>query len=103
MFADDAWLSGFIDGGGCFTHCSGVRRKDGTRKLYPRFRIGDDRSLLHALQQEFGGSVSLHKPEAYVWVATGDSLKLLIAYLERYPLRAQKAHQFAEWRRRFSL
>jgi hypothetical protein len=112
MFSEDAWLSGFIDGEGCFTQATTVRRKDGTRKVSPRFKIGlsiYDRTILDALQREFGGSITDHNRRnngattAYVWTVSGEALGRVIAYLDRFPLRAKKARQFAEWRKRHSL
>ena len=99
MFTNDAWLSGFIDGEGCFTHTGGSRS--------PKFKIGlhgDDREVLDSLQQEFGGHVYERRTGHVDWHVTRRSeLAELVRYLTRFPLRAKKAAQFASWRLEFGL
>lgn len=98
VFSDDAWLSGFIDGEGCFTH----------DPHGPRFKIGlrwDDADILYSLAAEFGGAVYDNankrvgnRQPARQWTLWRRSDLLgLVEYLERYPLRAKKARQFEAW------
>jgi hypothetical protein len=109
-YANDAWLAGFIDGEGCFTRHTAGRGKPAR----PQFKIGlrhDDLPILLALRAEFGGSIGDlgvdtvgKRQQAYYWQVNGRSdLERLVAYLDRFPLRAKKAQQFAEWRQRFNL
>jgi len=105
-FRDDAWFSGFIDAEGCFT------RGSSRGEFYPKFAIGlrqDDFPLLNALRHEFGGSLTVHhqiggnRQPAARWVLYGGDLWNLIEYLDRFPLRAKKAEQYAAWRKEHDL
>lgn len=106
-FSNDPWLTGFIDGEGYFA------KQASNGRYYPSFKIGlhhADLPILQALQAEFGGSIYNHhgptpkREPAYVWqLCDRKGIAKLVAYLERFPLRAKKAQQFATWRRFFGL
>ena len=83
-----------------------VQHGDG---LAPVFAIGlraDDAAVLDDLCREWGGGVyfvagrdEAQKPKA-LWRVTGKAdLLQLVAYFDRFPLRAKKRHDFAIWRR----
>ena len=103
----DPWLAGFIDGEGCFT-ANGPNR--------PVFAIGlrwDDRAILEALQDVFGGYLfddprrnndGANRQQAVKWQLKGYEQVLgIVDYLDRFPLRAKKAQQYDEWCREFKL
>lgn len=105
MFRDNAWLAGFADGEGCFA----LQRSQRAGWVQPTFRIGlraDDSTILAELKEEFGGSLTVrhHRgrrndcPVADWVVGSKDDLRKIVAYFDRYPLRAKKAGDYAIWR-----
>jgi len=104
VLADDAWLSGFTDGEACFFFR--------TREPTPGFKIAlraDDLPILEAIRAEFGGSLRVNrvrhrngpnwKPQAELTISGKRDLVRLVAYFDRFPLRAKKARDYAIWRR----
>jgi hypothetical protein len=106
-YSDDPWLSGFIDGEGCFTRCTAP----GAGNIYyyrPKFSLAlrwDDKRLLERLRDELGGSVNDarnvmrgKRQPSFAWVlASRRDLAGLVAYLDRFPLRSRKAEQYGAW------
>lgn len=117
--ADDRWFAGFTDGEGCFSlniHRHQVRQ-EGVRVgwkvsgVQPWFQIGlreDDEGILRELADEFGGTVTYHpRPKGdtskrrgrYCWIASSkESLRALVDYFDRFPLRAKKRADYVVWR-----
>lgn len=107
---DDAgfghWLAGFIDGEGCFIihpQPSGAYRCE--------FRIAlrdDDSAILEEILQRTGIGLIVRyaaryervdgKPQAVWTVRTKPDGFRLVDLLDRYPLRAKKARDYAIWR-----
>jgi hypothetical protein len=101
-FADDPWFSGFAAGEGSF----GL--KPHARGAQPRFTLelrDDDEMILRGLCAEFGGAVSVSPATgercgmARWQVGNKESLVKLVAYFERFPLRARKQEDFVVWAR----
>lgn len=101
---EDAWFAGFTDGEGSFNI---VRNSGGT--CNPRFKISlriDDAAVLEGLEAAFGGFVSFlaashasTRPAAQWVVSAKRDLPALLAYFDRFPLRAKKARDYVIWRR----
>lgn len=110
----DAWAAGFIDGEGSFVLARKRQPRRGELEIIgvqPIFSIGlraDDVDALDSLAAAFGGSVRYNasvgarggsRPR-YQWtMAAKNDLVRLIAYLDRFPLRAKKARDYTIWRR----
>jgi hypothetical protein len=103
---EDAWLAGFTDGEGCFYICGNTGGF-----IVPRFKISlraDDVNVLEELCTAFGGFVSMCAAQegqrpAVQWVVSGKKdLPKLVAYFDRFPLRAKKAQDYSLWRRAVS-
>jgi hypothetical protein len=106
-FSDNAWFSGFADGEGSFGIYPTYRPHGG---YTPRFALhirADDLPVLEELRAEFGGSIRFRctqaergegRPQAY-WTVNGKAdLARLVAYFDRFPLRAKKQRDYAIWR-----
>lgn len=104
--AKNAWFSGFAAGEGCFAIFRSQKR--GRTYCRPTFGLGlrlDDGRILEELQKCFGGTLSTIKkpqgggnPQGRWTVASKASLANLVAYFDRYPLRAKKAQDYSVWR-----
>jgi hypothetical protein len=101
------WLAGFIDGEGCFI----VARAHKRTNFMCRFQLtlrGDDAAILREIRAATGiGQLrTAHDKRKYVgnlcvvWQlqARADCLRL-VELLDRFPLRAKKARDYAIWRR----
>lgn len=104
------WLAGFIDGEGCFliSQTSAARRRN-TAKYVMSFQIcvrADDGAILEECAQRTGlGTVYYFqkKREKQGDVARWDcqrkaDLLAMVRLLDRFPLRAKKATDYAIWR-----
>lgn len=99
---EDAWFAGFVDGEGHF-----ALAPVGTG-FQPRLEISlrdDDRPILEEVQAAFGGGIRVkpgRRPGQHdqVKYAAGsrESLWTLVAYFDRFPLRAKKAKDYEVWR-----
>lgn len=99
---EDAWLAGFIDGEGHF----GIQPTEyGARPFFAICLRADAVATLRQLQDCFGGGVHVN-PKSYPgsgprcqWqVGSKRDLHRLVRYLERFPLRGNKANDLAIWR-----
>ena len=98
------WLAGFIDGEGCFS----IMRNH-NRSYVLRFAVcvrGDDREIIEQIHAETGlGRVDsrgyptlLGSPQVEWRVQRKADCMGLVSLLDRYPLRAKKARDYAMWR-----
>lgn len=101
----DAWAAGFIDGEGYFRIAKQMQRMAGA--FVPIFGIGlriDEVPIITTLHAAFGGSIA-YKPAVGAakptvqWTVSGKAdLMRVVEYLDRFPLRAKKARDYAIWR-----
>lgn len=104
---DDAfghWLAGFIDGEGCFR----IHSQKRGRYLTPAFHLklrADDRPILEEIARRVGAGRLYDMPAhgtsrpGTVWRCQSQAdCRALAAVLDRYPLRAKKAREYAVWR-----
>lgn len=108
---EDAWFAGFVDGEGCFW-VARYQAAGGTPSYYPRFEVClrvDDMPILEKLQAAFGGRLyttgrpQWGNPRAQWNVSTKRDVAGLVAYFDRFPLRAKKARDYAIWRQMVSI
>ena len=90
------WLSGFVDGEGCFLIRHG-------RQHLAVFEIGlrdDDLPILQLVQSYFGcGTIYFkHSIATYKVWDTVDLVTYLLPHFEKYPLRGKKANDFRIWK-----
>jgi hypothetical protein len=100
------WLAGFIDGEGCFTI---ARSTHGGYVCRMMIKVrDDDMAILEEIAHRTGiGYTSRNRPygstrranPAAIWnVGTRADCVALVALLDRFPLRAKKARDYAIWR-----
>jgi len=109
---DDAfgyWLSGFVDGEGCFHARGHIRKSDNAKCLVVYFSVklrADDRPILEAIRgtlgighiYEYGEKLSKH-PQADYRVHHREELAgVIIPHFDRYPLRSKKGRDYQIWR-----
>jgi len=109
----EAWLAGFIAGEGCFR----IQAHKGGRYYTCQFSMHlrqDDAPVLLACQKRIGGRIVFHvarenkqgiksKPDVRWLVETRDGCFALANILDRVPLFAKKAKDYALWRRALEL
>lgn len=101
------WLAGFIDGEGCFVV---QRLRQGNAKcIFAIVLRMDDGAVLKQIQAELGvGRLVPRKspsasrrgsyPELTWRVESKEGCLALVRFLDKYPLRAKKAKDYALWR-----
>jgi DNA modification methylase len=109
----DAWLAGFIAGEGCFR----IQAHKNNRYYTCQFSIhlrADDAPILLACQKRLGGRIVFYdgrenkqgiksKPDVRWLIETRDDCLRLAGILDRVPLFAKKANDYALWRRGLDL
>jgi hypothetical protein len=115
------WLSGFVDGEGCFRLVSfGIRKKPsliaaGAAEFIINLRL-DDMAVLEKIHAYFGcGQVRVNlnrrpsmrrntKPQGRFVVSTvRDHARVIVPHFEQFPLQAKKARDFAIWKEAVAL
>jgi hypothetical protein len=99
------WLSGFIDGEGGF-HIGELKQR-GYVSYACRFALtlrDDDSALIREIHRTMGfgrvrkaGDYGATNPALGWFVETKEDDRLLITFLERFPLRSKKARDLAIW------
>lgn len=108
--SDDAWFAGFVDGEASFLIARQTKgRACNPDRFFPAFQVtlrADDLAILQELQGEFGGGVHPSRRAdpgphpCYIWgVRSKADMTRLVAYFERFPLRAKKRNDYFIWRR----
>ena len=106
MKLDPGWVTGFVDGEGCF-HV-GINSQPEMRvgfQVLPEFTVVQherDVQLLHALKDQFGCGVvrSNHGDRmAYRVRSLEHLLQSIVPFFVRHPLRSQKRFDFEKFRR----
>lgn len=106
------WFAGFIDGEGCFQILRRTAARHGYRPTGYRCRFvmslrADDGAMLEEIQARTGLGVIYRRvararpADAPQWrfeVNTKRSCIAFVRLLDRYPLRAKKAYDYALWR-----
>jgi hypothetical protein len=106
------WLAGVIDGEGCFVITTGVIGPPPDRLVYytPKFRMAlrdDDAPILQEIADRLAiGKIYFcgaprrgnGKPSVCWDVSRKAACRALVRFLDRFPLRAKKARDFAIWR-----
>jgi hypothetical protein len=97
---DPRWVTGFVDGEGCFHISINKHARMSMRwQVLPEFRIVQhkrDEALLKELQRFFqaGKVVVNHGNRKELRIRKLDELKNVIALFERYPLMTKKSSDF---------
>lgn len=109
-FRLEGWISGFIDGEGCF--CVNINRCSATRlgwQVRPEFVVTQGARSVGALEilQEFFGCGAVyrntrhdnHREDVYRWCVRrrGDLLDRIVPFVEATPLRTSKALDFGRF------
>ena len=106
MNLDDKWITGFVDGEGCF-HVAVNKHADMTSgyQVLPEFTVVQherDVQVLHALKRYFGcGVVRTNHGDrmAYRVRSKKDLLERIIPFFEKHPLKTKKRIDFEKFRR----
>ncbi len=110
------WLSGFVDGEGCFrlAHCKEKHDPTLFRSGFGEFAIAlrsDDRPILEQIQSFFGCGYVRDRPRfpardggvnpgvSFNVSRVRDLATILVPHFEQYPLHAKKSRDFLIWRR----
>jgi hypothetical protein len=106
------WLSGFVDGEGCFRLL--IIHNKRPNRVYDvptaRFELllrSDDEAILKEIRAFWGvGTLGMRKESVKSSAATRfyissavDLMEIIVPHFDRYPLRAKKRNDFAVWRR----
>lgn len=109
------WLSGLVDGEGCFVLGWNEPSRDRTTRVpLARFSIqlrADDYRILEAIKSFWGcGTTHLRtkvsqRSPAYAYIVSSKSSlhNILVPHFEKYPLRAKKQRDFVIWKRAVAL
>lgn len=111
------WLSGFVDGEGCFTLRAFRRERPNVSRLesfVARFLItlrSDDVAILESIRSYWQcGRIRLHHRKTksrplcrYEIQRSADLQEIIVPHFEAYPLRAKKRRDFMIWKRAVSL
>lgn len=102
-----SWLSGFIDGEGCFVIYVSGDRKVAQCRFVIQVREDDVDALLLAQETLDGaGTIRTHhspsarasKPLSRLLISSKSDCARLIAHLDKYPLLAKKRRDYVVWR-----
>lgn len=103
-----AWLSGFVDGEGCFQLVRNVQKQRIFRDALFTIRLRrDDRPVLEAIQSFWGEgkiydgkSYGNSRPQSALTILKQEALEgVIIPHFDRYPLIAKKRQDFEVWKR----
>jgi hypothetical protein len=105
------WLSGFIDGEGCFQIACRKRVRNGRTHIAmePEFRIElhmRDEAILHEIRRSLGfGKVKpIHtRGHRILLIAGTKSCNLLATVLDKHPLKTKKREDFRIWKKSIEL
>lgn len=107
---DGGYVSGLVDGEGCFSASIGRRPDDGYIRCNASFDLAlraDDQAILEWLAKTYLSCGSLHYvvpsgsscPKVQFRVAAlQDHLRYLVPHFDKYPLRAKKRKDYEVWR-----
>ena len=106
MNLDAKWITGFVDGEGCF-HVAINKHDDMTSgyQVLPEFTVVQhkrDVQVLHALKRYFGcGVVRTNHGDrmAYRVRSQKDLMECIIPFFEKHPLKTKKRTDFQKFRR----
>jgi hypothetical protein len=106
MELDAGWITGFVDGEGCF-HVGIAHHPDMTVgfQVLPEFTVvqhKQDVQILHALKKQFGcGVVRVNHGDrmAYRVRSLQHLQEHIIPFFEKHPLKSKKGIDFAKFRR----
>ena len=105
MKLDAEWVTGFVDGEGCF-HV-GINRHSDMKcgfQVLPEFTVVQherDVKLLHALREFFNcGVVRTNHGDRWAFRVRGkkDLLERIVPFFEQHPLRSEKRRDFEKFR-----
>ena len=106
---EPGWISGFIDGEGCFNIKVVKNQKFKTGfNLELRFSIGlhaEDKPLLDRIKNKLKvGTVIKQGSQYFVFrLSSVDDIKVLINHLDKYPLLSKKCADYQLWKKAFNI